>query len=180
MVGADNAHCSWPTITVIVGNLTSYLILGTKLLHRILGFQGPFFDEISHLPPDAFLDAVKILATAFFTVTPQSVTKLWSKFNRSTYELGGNMLAFTNDLRKTANQLKCDGAALQNPRQGPTNQESPAAQRQAAARHRRWSELEHRGSVMEQGAQLQGSRKSNCRGAPERLREEACCDLRAF
>ena len=53
MFGADNAH-TWSTITVIVGNLTSYLILGTKLLHRILGFQGPFFDEISHLaPPDA-------------------------------------------------------------------------------------------------------------------------------
>ena len=93
LFGADNQH-TWSTITAQVGNLTSYLILATKLLHRILGFQGMFFDEINHLNPDAFLDAIKTLTTAFFTVNPQSVTKLWSKFNSASYEFGSGQGGF--------------------------------------------------------------------------------------
>jgi hypothetical protein len=109
----------WAGLCSNVTNMVAVFSMLTRALHGILGFSGPIYDSIRNLAPCELVPALRIIYDNHASVTQASVSYEWSFWYGRTHIPGENMKAFTDDVRKLANELDCHGHALTIVRPGP-------------------------------------------------------------
>jgi hypothetical protein len=103
----------------LVTNSISIFSLLTRALHGILGFAGPIYESIRNLDPCAIIPALRIIYDNHASVSQASVSYEWSFWYGRTHIPGEDMKAFTDEVKKLANELDCHGRALTVNRPGP-------------------------------------------------------------
>jgi hypothetical protein len=116
---APGFNDNWPGLCALVPNSISIFSLLTRALHGILGFAGPVYESIRNLDPCAIIPALRIIYDDHASVSQSSVSYEWSYWFGRTHIPGEDMKAFTDEVKKLANELDCHGRALNVARPGP-------------------------------------------------------------
>ena len=85
--------------------MTEIFSICTRVLHGMFGFDGLIYDAISHLAPEDFIPALRIIANDYHHVNQASVSAIWSHWLGQTLVPGECMRKFVAGVTKGSNVL---------------------------------------------------------------------------